>query len=538
MPTTPALATARTALRRFARTTNLMLTGRAFTVIGDGDDADALRTVMRACGGRDDAEHPDYAFVTDGVTPWAAAVSTGAPVVVDLQGGLYGELTGAVRPGATVHAEHGARAGIVSADGVDLVAAWPALPSDSAPSHAGGRIAWAEAHMPLAASFARQLKLEGRVRGVRIAVSMVLEPKTAVLALLLRDAGAEVSVFSHRYETDDAVAAELRSRGMAVFADPCGDDDTDERLALELLDGEPDLLLDDGAHVIRLAHDLRPSLVDRMIGGAEETTSGVRALRRLQAADGATGLRMPVVAVNDAVTKTRFDNRYGTGQSCVFAVADVLEAAARTTAAGDARFPQSFDGAVVTVIGFGPVGQGVAQFASALGAEVRIVDTDPRVELEARFAGHRTGAIDAMTADADIVISATGVARTITLEVLRAARDHAVFAVAGGVDDEIEMARLRATSRSAPVSAHLERFSVDDGHIVHVIDDGECVNITAGEGNPIEIMDLSFAAQLQAVSTLLADRGGAQGLVALPEKADREIARRALENRRGTGAGA
>jgi adenosylhomocysteinase len=346
---------------------------------------------------------------------------------------------------------------------------------------------------------------------------MVLEPKTAVLALALRDAGADVTVFAHHYETDDAVARELRDRGIPVLADGTGDADSDRALALRLLDTEPHLLLDDGAHVIRLAHRERPALVEAMLGAAEETTSGIRAVRAL-----GDELRMPVVAVNDAVTKTRFDNRYGTGQSCVFAIADTLEAASAQLRVA------SFDDARVVVIGFGPVGQGVAQFATALGGHVSVCDVDPRAELEARYAGYETGSAAELVPGADIVISATGVAHTVPLDLLEVGPPGAVFAVAGGVDDEIEVERLRTTARSQPVDEHLETFTFADGRAVAVIDDGDCVNITAGEGNPIEIMDLSFAAQLQAVRTLVRAAKRRVGLIPLTADADREVARRAL----------
>ncbi|WP_243064149.1 adenosylhomocysteinase [Humibacter sp. RRB41] len=547
MPTITALDDARTALRRFARATNLMLSGRTFIVIGDDDSADAVRTVMLACGGRESSDSPDYAFVTavasEGEGSASAserAVSAGATVVVDLNGATtraltermprpVGPGTAPARPGSG-HARHGVRDGILSVEEIDLVPSWPELPMRAELPDAAGRLEWAGAHMPLAASFAADLKNGGRIAGRRIAVSMVLEPKTAVLALLLRDAGADVVVFAHRYETDDDVAGELRSRGIPVFADSSGDSENDRRLALQLLDTEPELLLDDGAHVIRLAQELRPHLAEQMIGAAEETTSGVRALRDLEEHDddGRRGLRMPVVAVNDAVTKTRFDNRYGTGQSCVFALADVLEAAGSQRHGTGGGLVSSLSGATVTVIGFGPVGQGVAQFAVALGSEVRVVDTDPRAELEAAFTGYRTGTADALTADADVVVSATGVAHTISLDLMRSAADRTVFAVAGGIDDEIETARLRDETTVERVDEHLERFTFDEGHSVWVVDDGGCVNITAGEGNPIEIMDLSFAAQLQAVSTLLSGSLREPGLYPLPVDADREIARRAL----------
>lgn len=509
------LALARTALRRFARATNLLLAGRSFRVLGDDGQADALRRVMIACGGRGVAGSPDYVFASAGST-WDRAAQADASVVVDASGTL--ELPATARPSA--------RDGILEVDDVQVVSAAPSLPARAALPAAAGRIEWAASKMPLTASLAHDLHDDGLVAGRRIAVSMVLEPKTAVLALALRDAGADVAVFAHHYETDDAVARELRDRGVPVFADGSGDADSDRVLALRLLDTEPQLLLDDGAHVIRLAHRERPTLVEAMLGAAEETTSGIRAVRTL-----GDELRMPVIAVNDAVTKTRFDNRYGTGQSCVFAIADTLEAASAELRVA------SFDGARVIVIGFGPVGQGVAQFSAALGGHVSVCDIDPRAELEARYAGYETGSAADLVAGADIVISATGVARTVPQDLLELAPDGTVFAVAGGVDDEIEVGRLRAVTDVAAVDDHVETFAFADGRSIAVIDGGGCVNITAGEGNPIEIMDLSFAAQLQAVRALVTASERRVGLFALSVDADREVARRALDTAPGSGHG-
>ena len=517
MPSPADLHFARTTLRRFARATNLLLTGRSYTVLGDDGRADAVRRVLNACGARETASRADYAFATSETT-WPDAIASGATLVADLDGRLTA--------GVASRARLAARDGILELDGVGLVPATENLPARAPLPAAAGRITWAGEHMPLAAFFSSALRDDGTAIGRLIAVSMVLEPKTAVVALALRDAGADVAVFSHRYETDAEVAAELRERGVPVFADASGDAERDHELALRLLDTRPNLLLDDGAHVIELALDERPEIASAMLGAAEETTSGVRALRRR--ARRGTDLGMPVVAVNDAVTKTRFDNRYGTGQSCVFALADLLEGASTSTS----TVPDSLENTTVGVLGFGPVGQGVAQFARALGAHVLVADIDPRATLDARFAGYGTGTPEAVVAEAGVIISATGVVSTITLELLRRAKHGAVVAVAGGVDQEIEVDRLRAAARVEPAGDALETFSFADGHTVTIVAGGECVNISAGEGNPIEIMDLSFAAQLQAVRTLLNATTPATalpaGLLPLPEDADREIARRAL----------
>jgi len=239
-------------------------------------------------------------------------------------------------------------------------------------SPAAGRIVWARRFMPASARLAARLAEDGTVRGVRIGVSMVLEPKTAVLALMLRDAGAEVSVFSHPDETDDDVADALREAGLRVHARAAAEPDEHRALALAFLEERPTVLVDDGSHVIRLAHEAAPHLLDGMIGAAEETTSGLRPLRAM-AAEGL--LRIPVVAVNDARSKTLFDNRYGTGQSCLFTILGLT---------GLDLF-----GAAVVVAGYGPVGEGVARHARAFGARVVVAEPDPVRALAATYDGFR-----------------------------------------------------------------------------------------------------------------------------------------------------
>ncbi len=352
---------------------------------------------------------------------------------------------------------------------------------------AAGRIAFARTHMPVSAAMAERLELTG----LRVGVAMVLEPKTAVLSLLLRERGAQVSVYAHPDETDPAVADALRAQGLAVTADPALSGAAELAAARAFLRAGLDVLLDDGAHLIRLAHDDDPALVAGWIGACEETTSGLTPLRRMQDAG---ILRTAVMAVNDARTKTMFDNRYGTGQSCVFAIADLLEER------GIALTDQP-----ALVLGYGPVGRGVAAHLRALGAEVRVAETDPVRALEARHDGYPTGRA-ASLAEGALVVSATGVPGTVTAQIARAAR---VIAVAGGVPGE--------------VAPHAEPGAL-------LLGGGGAVNITAAEGNPIEIMDLSFAVQLAALGELLRRRP-APGVHALGPEVDDLVAREALRAR-------
>jgi adenosylhomocysteinase len=453
---TDARATAEQLIRRFARETNLMIAGRPVRIVGEDALAGALRVLVRDLG-----------------------ALPGSP-------GAVGDLVFA--PGA----EHD-----ILLDGAALVAR----------GDAGGRVDFAGVHMPLSRARAARLAADGTVRGLRIGIAMVLEPKTAQLALMLRDAGADVSVYAHPDEIDIAVADVLRRRGVPVDGDPDRAGAAERDAAIAFLRRGHDILLDDGSHLIRLAHEA--GTVDELIGAAEETTSGIAPLRRMRA-DGE--LRIPVVAVNDAPMKTSFDNRYGTGQSCVFAVADVLDSL------GVAVRDQP-----AVVVGYGPVGEGVAAHLAALGAEVAVAETDPVRALRAAHDGHRIGLLDDLTRGA-LVVSATGAPHTIGEEVLRKAR---IVAVAGGVPGEVDiderMLRPETDAAGEPL-AHVERHG-DEGALV--IDRGACVNLSAGEGNPIEIMDLSFAVQLAAVE-LLVREPLEPGLHRLPASVDDELARSAL----------
>jgi adenosylhomocysteinase len=516
MPPAPdpaTLAWASAAVRRFAAATNLLVAARRFRIVGgDPRDAAALRHLLTALGAREveqsDQSHQQHEpsdlvdqlwclGTPDESTPaveQAADRPRGTTLVV-IDAGRYLPAVDEDAFGPVAPARPGVLAVPMLSDDVFLVSTGRDPEDDPA---ADARLRWARRSMPVARSVAAELRDGGLLRGTRIGVAMFLEPKTAVLSLLLRDAGAEVVVYAHADETDDAVADALRSAGLTVFASSTATLPEQKQLALAMLDTAPHILLDDGSHVIRLAHQERPDLLPTMLGAAEETTSGLRPLRVL-AARGELG--MPVVAVNDARTKTFFDNRYGTGQSTVFAVLDLVDGLASGT-------HRVMPGGAAVVAGFGHVGEGVALVLTALGFRVTVAETDPVRALQARFAGYAVAPLAEAVRDADLVMSATGVPDTIDLEVLRACVDGAVLAVAGGVDQEIAIDdALAAGARRQDVGPKAERFvfpGTDGGPIV--LDDGGCINITAAEGNPVEIMDLSFAVQLGAVRMLL-ERG-------------------------------
>ncbi|WEK61345.1 MAG: adenosylhomocysteinase [Candidatus Microbacterium colombiense] len=454
-----ATMTAERLVRRFARETNLLVAGRRFSVSGTDAVADALRQLLASLGAHLDAS---------------------LDASLDQAGVVFA-------PG----------------DAVDIRMDGHPLPvRDTAEK----RVDLAGAHMTVSTDLARALRESLVVRGVRIGIAMVLEPKTAQLALLLRDAGADVAVYAHPDEIDVEVAAVLRARGIPVDGDPALSGAAERAAAVAFLRRGLDLLLDDGSHVIRLAHE--EGLAASLRGAAEETTSGLAPLRRMQR-DGV--LDIPVIAVNDAQTKTSFDNRYGTGQSCVFAIADALDAV------GIAMRDQP-----AVVVGYGPVGEGVAAHLRALGARVSVAEADAVRALRAAHDGYAVASLRELAPGA-LVISATGAPHTVGADVVATA---AIVAVAGGVPHEVDvdLTSLRPYAGAhGETSPHVDRAG--DGALL--IARGGCVNLAAAEGNPIEIMDLSFAVQLGAVAHLLTSTLP-PGVHAFPAAADQEIAAAAL----------
>lgn len=479
--------TAERIIRRFARDTNLLVAGRSVRISAAQPDTADLSATSRE------------------LTRMLSAL--GAHVVT------------ASRHDATATASAAAAAHLLD---IQLDAAGPdseitatlLLGGASLPSRgdADGRIDFAGKHMPVSRLVAKGLGERGSVQGLRIGIAMVLEPKTAQLALLLAAAGAEVAVYAHPDEIDASVAEALRARGIDVDGSETLRGQAERAAALAFLERGFDILLDDGSHLIRLAHEDAPHLVKQWIGTNEETTSGLTPLRQMSALG---ILDTAVFAVNDAQMKTRFDNRYGTGQSCVFAIADALDRVGATVRDQPAL-----------VIGYGPVGEGVAAHLAALGAEVRVAEVDPVLALRAAHDGYDIGEAAELGAGA-LVVSSTGVAHTISADLARTAR---AVAVAGGVPGELDLDGMLMgdpAEQLTPLGAHVDRA---DPAGTLVLDRGGCINITAAEGNPIEIMDLSFAVQLAAVEELVVTRP-AIGVHALPTSIDDTVARAALAAR-------
>ncbi|MDN4648401.1 adenosylhomocysteinase [Curtobacterium sp. PsM8] len=524
------LAWASAAVRHTARVTNMLIAARRFRIVGgDARDAAVLHDLLAGLGARP-AEDPaaDPAAVDQlwclgtpeesvlAVEQATADRPRGSTLLV-VDAGRHVPAVDEDAFGPTTLARPGVLGVPTTSDDVFLVSTGRSAEDDPA---AQARIRWARRSMPVARAVADELRQGSLLRGTRIGVGLFLEPKTAVLALLLQDAGAEVVVYAHADETDDAVADVLRRTGIPVHASSTATVPEQRDLALAMLDTRPHVLIDDGSHVIRLVHQDRPDLLPTMLGAAEETTSGLRPLR-VMASRGQLGI--PVVAVNDARTKTFFDNRYGTGQSTVFAALDLLDGL------DDPSAVLRLGGSAV-VAGFGHVGEGVALVLRALGFRVTVADPDPVRALQALFAGYTVAPLTEAVRTADLVMSASGVPDTISLAVLRACAAGTVVAVAGGVDQEVAVDdALAAGAVRTTIGRKVERVSIPDGPDVLLLDGGGCINITAAEGNPIEIMDLSFAAQLGAVR-MLVERGDEleRAVVPIDPEVDAVTARAAL----------
>ncbi len=341
------------------------------------------------------------------------------------------------------------------------------------------RINWVDRYSPVLNGLVRKSVNDGTLKGVRIAVVVHLEAKTAFLASILADAGAEVIVAgSNPLTTNGSVVEALRNRGMTVVAEPDGNMQSWEQELLAAADLQPEYVIDDGAELTMRIGMYRPELFKKLKGVSEETTTGTA---RLYAMKDAGLLPFPALTANDARCKHLFDNRYGTGQT-------TLQAVLRLT-------NKRVAGIQLAVIGYGYVGRGIAEYAKKMGAQVHIVETDPVRALEAHFDGMIVGkSIDAVH-DASIVVTATGGMRAIGKPEFDVLPHDVVLANAGHHDLEVDVATLAEMADSiSEKRSQITTYHLGDRDI-NVLSGGALVNIAGGSGHPIEIMDLTFAVQ-------------------------------------------
>ena len=376
------------------------------------------------------------------------------------------------------------------------------------------KIAWAEAWMPVMRRVRDRLRSDGTLDGRRVAVVLPVEPKTAYLAAALAEAGADVAVAFQGAMVHDDVAAGLAARGVSVFARRGSSRDEELGFFEQVLARRPEVVIDDRADVIRLAHTMHPEVLETLVGASEETTSGVVALRAMEA-EGT--LRVPCIAANDARCKYLFDNRYGSGQSTVSAVMD----ATNLLVAGK-RF---------VVVGYGWVGKGIARRARGMNAQVVVCEVDPFAALEAHHDGFEVLPVREACREADIVMTATGVRGSLPPDAIELLPDGALLANAGGIDDEFDVAALRERAdEMREARPEVEELVFGKGRSLFVVGGGVVVNLSAGEGHPVEIMDLTFAVQALSARYLLEHGGSMRPAVhPLPAEIDEEIARMKLD---------
>ena len=380
------------------------------------------------------------------------------------------------------------------------------------------RIEWAEQEMPVLRGIRQQFKSERPFAGLRVSACMHVTTETANLMVGLHSGGADVVLCaSNPLSTQDDVAAALVSYyEIPVYAIKGEDNETYFKHIHAALDHNPHIVMDDGADLVSTIHKDRRDLIGNMVGGTEETTTGIIRLRAM-ARDGA--LQFPMMAVNDALTKHMFDNRYGTGQSTM----DGIVRATNILVAGKN----------VVVAGYGWCSRGIAMRARGLGANVIVTEIDPLKALEAVMDGFRVMPMLEAAPIGDIFVSATGDIHVLNEEHFVLMKDGALLANSGHFDVEINKPALRKLSVEDPkrVRPFVEQFVMKhNGHRLNLLGEGRLINLAAAEGHPASVMDMSFAGQALAAKYLVDHKGELENKVyTIPQAVDQEIARIKLE---------
>jgi len=373
------------------------------------------------------------------------------------------------------------------------------------------RIEWAAGEMGVLALVRERFEKERPLEGIRIGACMHVTTETANLVDALKAGGAEVALCaSNPLSTQDDVAAAICDQsGIDVYAIKGEDNETYYRHINAVLDHRPNVTMDDGADLVSLLHRERQDQLQEVIGGTEETTTGIIRLRAM-ANDGA--LKYPIVSVNDADTKHLFDNRFGTGQSTIDAImrATNLLLAGRT----------------VVVCGYGMCGRGVASRARGMGAKVVVTEVDPIRALEAAMEGYGVMPLRDAARIGDVFVTVTGDRGVIGREHLELMRDGAVMANAGHFDVEIDKAALEGlASGKRRIREFVDEYRLADGRRLHLLAEGRLVNLAAAEGHPAAVMDMSFANQALSVEWVVKNRGLlSPGVYPVPAEIDGEVA--------------
>ena len=343
------------------------------------------------------------------------------------------------------------------------------------------RIEWAKTHMKVLAKIRDRMVKERIFEGLKVGMALHTEAKTAVLALTIQEAGAEVRLTScNPLSTDDSVALALNKEyGLETYAKKGQTTKQYYESLNRVLDMRPDYVIDDGADLIFLLHTKRKEMLSKVKGANEETTTGIMRLRSM-AQEGA--LRFPVMSVNDAYMKYLFDNRYGTGQSTM----DGIMTSTNLVIAG-----KNF-----VVAGYGWCGRGIAMRAKGMGADVTVCEVDPIRAIEAKLDGFAVMPMTEAAKRADIIVSATGCKDVVTASDIKVMKDGCLLANSGHFDNEISKEALaKVSTKQKSVRESVDEYTLKNGRKVYLLADGRLVNLAAGQGHPVEIMDMSFAIQ-------------------------------------------
>lgn len=372
------------------------------------------------------------------------------------------------------------------------------------------RIEWAAIEMPVLRQIRERFSQEKPLAGQRIGACLHITTETANLLLTLQAGGADVTACaSNPLSTQDDVAAALVEYGIPTYAIKGEDNETYYRHLDAVLNTKPNQTMDDGCDLVSRMHLERPELIENIVGGTEETTTGVIRLKAMER-DGA--LRFPIVAVNEADTKHMFDNRYGTGQSTI----DGLLRATNVLLAGK----------TFVVAGYGWCGRGLAARAKGMGAHVIVTEVDPLRALEAVMDGFQVMPLEDAAPLADIVITVTGNLNVVDRQI-RKLKDGCIIANSGHFNDEINIAFLDELSESRrKVREFVEEFKLFDGRKLYLLADGRLLNLSSAEGHPAAVMDMSFANQALSAEWVLKNQGKLENKVyVVPREIDENIAR-------------
>ncbi len=376
------------------------------------------------------------------------------------------------------------------------------------------KIEWVKRNMPILNGIEREFNATRPFSGLSIALSIHLEAKTAYLCRVLAAGGAEMHVTgSNPLSTQDDVAAALAAGGLNVYALHGCDQETYARCIERVIEARPDIVIDDGGDIVNTLHRRFPEIEKNVLGGCEETTTGIVRLRAMER-EGL--LKFPMIAVNDADCKHLFDNRYGTGQS----VFDGIDRTTNLIVAGK----------TVVVAGYGWCGKGVAMRAEGLGARVIVTEIDPVKAIEAVMDGFAVMTMDEAAPQGDVFVTVTGNLRVVTEPHFYKMKEGAILCNAGHFDVEVDVAALgRIAAETREMKPNITGYRLNNGRWLYVLARGRLVNLASGDGHPAEIMAMSFA--IQALSArYLADRRGTlkPGLYAVPREIDERVAREKL----------